>query len=642
MKKDFLYLSASLVILVLILLGVKNVQQLRGKAAPVPANIQIDTRQVLGPVVNDWSSFSQGGEEPPPMLNNAKNKMVSLAPKFIRIDHIFDSYSVVQPSGNGVVFDFSSLDRTVDDILATGATPFFSLSYMPPVFTSTGSVIDQPANWENWKNLVRATIEHYSGTQARNLNGVYYEVWNEPELTQFGKWTLTEGKDYRNLYLYASEGAAGAQNVNKFYLGGPASGSFYPDWINSFLSFVEKNNLRLDFYSWHRYTTDPNRLAQDAFSIKKLLTAFPSHASIPIFLTEWGINSANTAINNTTVASAYTVSAVSKFYGLIDQSFTFEIKDGPPPNGGQWGLLTHESGNPPLAEKPRFKAFEALNQLSGNQISLKGGDGFISGLASETPEATTVLLSNYDPEGNNIENVPVTFSGLNSADYSLEYRYPTDNLSGKYDLAVTRGTLTKSFIMHPNSLLLLTLKPQSLLADYVTGASGQPGDEALLLNNISPSLSFNFPEFRLFPTGSIGFDLKPIQASGAPQSSLIMEAPFATETATIKKLFLSREVTDSGDNLVMGIAGTAEEFTVSAPGGNFTNNVWHHIQINWSPTNLTLTVDNIPVNRPTSGLDIRNGKILTFYPIQAAIDNLKVTAGSEGIISRSFDGRLDR
>ena len=32
------------------------------------------------------------------------------------------------------------------------------------------------------------TIEHYSGKGERNMSGIYYEVWNEPDLAQFGSW----------------------------------------------------------------------------------------------------------------------------------------------------------------------------------------------------------------------------------------------------------------------------------------------------------------------------------------------------------------------------------------------------------------------------------------------------------------------
>ena len=63
------------------------------------------------------------------------------------------------------------------------------------------------------------TIEHY-GSKTKNINGIYYEVWNEPDLAQFEDGN-TEEKNYLTLYQYASTGARRTQNVNTFYLGGP-------------------------------------------------------------------------------------------------------------------------------------------------------------------------------------------------------------------------------------------------------------------------------------------------------------------------------------------------------------------------------------------------------------------------------------
>ena len=66
------------------------------------------------------------------------------------------------------------------------------------------------------------TIEHYSGKGGKNLSGVYYyEVWNEPDLAQFGSWKMG-GKNYLTLYHYGRvRREQSGTGVNQFYLGGP-------------------------------------------------------------------------------------------------------------------------------------------------------------------------------------------------------------------------------------------------------------------------------------------------------------------------------------------------------------------------------------------------------------------------------------
>lgn len=457
MKKKLLFFIIALATLPLVVYITQQVQKLLSRAAYKPANIVIDTQKTIGPLEKSWVSFSQGGEEPPHMLTNTVVMMRKLFPKYIRLDHIYDSYDVVKKTENKFIYDFSQLDKTVDDILAMGALPFFCLSYMPPSFTSSGKVIEMPTDWNYWKDLVKATVEHYSGKTGKNLTNVYYEVWNEPELPQFGAWKISAEKDYRLLYSYAANGAREAQNVNNFYIGGPSVGSYYPEWINGLLSYISQNNLRFDFYSWHRYTKNPDEYVYDAQNTRKLLSAYPTYATVPLILTEWGIESENTAINNSNTSAAYTVSAILQFHKNINLAFTFEVKDGPPPSGGKWGIITHEKDSEPLTAKPRYKAFASLNNLNGNELALTGEGTFVRALAVKTNDSIKVIITNYDFSGEKIENVPVTFTGLASASYKLRYSYPLDQTNGEYGISPNNGTISKSFIIPANTILFLEL-----------------------------------------------------------------------------------------------------------------------------------------------------------------------------------------
>jgi len=169
MKNKYAYLLISIVSLPIIIFAVDKIQQLQSEAAPKSANIVINTQEITGKINYSWAAISQGGEEPPPMLKTAVPKIQELTPKYIRIDHIYDYYDIVRKQDGKYYYDFSKLDDTVEDIIKTGASPFFSLSYMPSSFTLSGSVIDTPTDWDNWKELIRETIAHYSGKLNRNL-----------------------------------------------------------------------------------------------------------------------------------------------------------------------------------------------------------------------------------------------------------------------------------------------------------------------------------------------------------------------------------------------------------------------------------------------------------------------------------------
>jgi beta-xylosidase len=212
----------------------------------------------------------------------------ALGPQYIRIDHIYDFYGVVRRDAGVLVFDWTKLDETVDDILATGAKPFLSLSYMPSAISS-GSEIDNPANWGDWELTVQRTVEHFS--RDRGIADVYYEVWNEPDL--FGSYKTYGDKNYLNLYSHSVVGAGRAGGTKPYKIGGPATTALYENWVKSLLKFASNNNLRIDFLSWHKYSKDLGAYEKDIESVDKWLLDFPQYSDIELMITEIGPNSDN-------------------------------------------------------------------------------------------------------------------------------------------------------------------------------------------------------------------------------------------------------------------------------------------------------------------------------------------------------------
>lgn len=436
-----------------------QVQKYLSRAAGVPAKMTIETKTNLGPLPQPWQALAQGGEEKEKMLTSAIPLVQSLAPKYIRIDHLFDFYGVVNGEKNGrMTYDFSRLDKIINDILAAGAKPLLSLSYMPPVISS-GDVTDPPTNWSDWEMVVKTTIEHYSGRNNRNLADVYYEVWNEPDL--FGNWKTYGDKDYRLLYFYAAKGAEASQNTNPFKIGGPATTAFYSNWLDDFVKYVYQNNLRLDFFSWHKYSLNPQDFLEDINFIDSLLASHGGSYLLPKFMTEWGSDPENSAVHDNNFDAAHTIAVIRQILGRVDLAFTFEIKDGPSPEGkqfwGRWGILTHESAG--LAKKPRYFALTLLNKMSGRRLSLTGEGSWITGFAAKDGQSIRVILVNYDQESRHSETFPVTFSNLDPGNY----RFNQTDLYGKtltgYE-TVAGGFLTKTIFLPTNSAVLLELLPR--------------------------------------------------------------------------------------------------------------------------------------------------------------------------------------
>ncbi|MCJ7792357.1 MAG: hypothetical protein MUP45_00015, partial [Candidatus Marinimicrobia bacterium] len=167
-------------------------------------------------------------------------------------------------------------------------------SYMPLALSKDGQVTSPPENWNDWASVVKNFIEHYSGKTNRNLAHVYYEVWNEPDL--FGNWKISgcrlldlgcdPNKDYKTLYLQSVSGAQQAKNTNPFFIGGPATTSFYPAWFDKLLEFCETKNLRLDFLSWHSYHPETDFYNQELEDLRTIIEKHPRFLGIKKIISE--------------------------------------------------------------------------------------------------------------------------------------------------------------------------------------------------------------------------------------------------------------------------------------------------------------------------------------------------------------------
>lgn len=458
MKRRILILVGILLILPLSVYSVFQVTKFFGKALGKSANLTIDAGASYDIPGEVWRNLAQGGEEKGRMLQPVLAKVRELKPKYIRIDHVFDSYDVVGKDASGnLTFNWSNLDLTLGDIRETGAIPFISLSYMPPVI-SRSDIVDLPQDWRQWELSVQRLVEHVSGKAQLNLGDVYYEVWNEPDL--FGGFKNSGDKNYLELYLYTAKGAASAQNVNQFKIGGPATTGFYINWLNKLLEYSKTKGLRLDFISWHRYSKNLDDYEKDYLKAKRRIEEVFGSSNLEMIITEIGPNSENDPVYDGSFAAIHTIAISAIFEGWAQKAFFFEIKDGPGKEKfwGRWGILTHEKFGEPEA-KPRFSAIKFLNQMKGNKVNLAGQGSWVKAFAKEEDRTIRLLVVNYDPAGRHSEVVPIKFINLSIRNFLFKR---TDFLGGAKELPVTITTNVweTSQEFKPNSAAIFEIIPR--------------------------------------------------------------------------------------------------------------------------------------------------------------------------------------
>ncbi len=433
----------------------KVVREFFGHAAGTPANFMVDTQAIVGRMPRPWRNLAQGGESHLWSLRPISGKVKALHPEYIRIDHIYDFYDVVQGKPGQLTFNFSKLDKVIDSILATGAKPYLSLSYMPTAI-SRGDMLDQPVNYTDWQRVVQQTIQHVSGT--RGIADVYYEVWNEPDL--FGKWKYYGNKNYLTLYRYAALGAMNTRGTKPFKIGGPATTALYKNWVNALLKYAARYHLRLDFISWHRYSNNLNQYKRDILNARSWIARYPQFDGVlETQITEWGHDSNNNAGYDSRFAAAHTVAGAINMVGVLHRGFIFEIQDGQDPQGkkywGRWGLLT--SKNSGSQTKPRYWGLRMLDRIADERLQTLGQGSFVKGLSAKTSDGKIqMVLANYDRNARHRETVPITFQHIQPGRYLLTTKRLSGRNSQEY-VATTAAQLKVEIPMLVNDVALIEM-----------------------------------------------------------------------------------------------------------------------------------------------------------------------------------------
>jgi xylan 1,4-beta-xylosidase len=435
------------------------VREFLAGATGEPANIQIDTKADLGPLPRPWQNIAQGGEMSDWRIAPIKAKVQALQFRYIRLDHIYSFYDIVKKDGGQLRYDFSKLDPLIDDILSVGAKPYIALSYMPATISSDGQITSPPANWGEYQDVIRATIQHYSG--EKKIANVVYEVWNEPDL--FGGWKPYGNRNYLTLYNYAARGQAQVKNAQPYLFGGPAITALYETWFTKLVEFAHSNNLRLDFFSWHRYNLDIEVFRKDMDLAKQWRAKYPYASNMQLHITEYGPDSEVNPGYDTSMSAAHTAAVGIESVGNLDLGFPFEIEDGKDPKGqerwGRWGVLTnHEFG---ANIKPRYLGMRLMNRIGGNQIRLLGKGTWVKALATKNGDNYEMLITNYDRYGGHLENVPITWLNLANGTYLMEAT-DTGGSTQKLPLTAENNKVVTNLVMPPNAIKFVRLIPQTV------------------------------------------------------------------------------------------------------------------------------------------------------------------------------------
>jgi hypothetical protein len=249
------------------------------------------------------------------------------------------------------------------------------------------------------------------------------------------------------------------RGTNLFEIGGPATTGLYQNWLETLIKYVDKNNLRMDFISWHKYTTDLELFEKDVLAARSWAENIPTLVNLKYYVTEWGFNSENDKGYDERSGAIHFLAASRTMVGAVNRAFAFEIKDGSGPEKfwGRWGMLTHEKYGTP-EKKPRYKAMEFINGLFPYRLSVSGEGSWVKSLASTNDNGDIkIMVANYDPKGTHVEAVPMTLENLPKGEFTIT-RQNFMGESRSLKVATTSATWKTSEYFEPNSAAMFTIK----------------------------------------------------------------------------------------------------------------------------------------------------------------------------------------
>ena len=373
-------------------------------------------------------------------------------------------------------YDFRLTDEYLSAVHNTGAEPIYRLGESIE-HTGVKRYVHPPADMEKWAQVCVGIIRHYNEGWANGFhyNIRYWEIWNEPE-NRPAMWSGTD-EDY--LRLYRTAATAIKKQFPAVRVGGPslgASGNFVrgefipTGFAAGFLTMCRKENVPLNFFSWHCYTADPSELTARSRAIRRLLdsrgfTETESHLNEWNFLpgNSWKpITKAGTPIDR---QHFYADMAGAPGAAFITTAL-MELQDAPVDvcnlfhgEVGGFGLFTEQGV--PLKALHALSAFQALMKTPRRvetQGATPGTLGVIAGLSNDGREAA-MLVSNF---ADTRSNVVLKWKGFDwTGGVTVQFR----TLDGEMDFSiphiekVTGESSTLRLALKAPALALIRLRP---------------------------------------------------------------------------------------------------------------------------------------------------------------------------------------
>jgi xylan 1,4-beta-xylosidase len=375
-------------------------------AQPRLVSVQLNLNEKLGPIRMGQFALGQGGLSEEPMWAERAAEVRNLRVEMIRL-FIQEYFDLMPERGR---YHFDTLDRSVDLITSTGATPLMAIAFKPKLlFPVVDHRIVDPVDYDEWEKLIYNMVKHYRDRGSRIR---YWEVSNEPDIGESGGCPYLFTPENYPKY-YARTVAAILRADPEARVGGPALASFKSPILPALLEYCEKKKVPLHFVSWHTYQNDPNNIRVTIDETKALIKKYPA-LNPETMLNEWNMSLSNPSLDPRFQPCFIVEVAWQMKEAGLDYSCYYHIRDYHvrpetflkfmSPSGTAfmarwWNQMPQFDGLFDFQNRvrPSYFAFKLLSRLSGERLRLQSNDPQVHGFAAydERIQAYNVLVWNF-------------------------------------------------------------------------------------------------------------------------------------------------------------------------------------------------------------------------------------------------------
>ena len=238
------------------------------------------------------------------------------AVQIVRIYSMFEENVSLNEKGE-MQYDFSKNDYRIDYLLSKGFTPYIVYGFFPEFLAAEkdeslvrhrydGDYLCRTYvnDYAKWAEICRVYTKHIVDRYGEDQVATWYiHCYNEPDAGNFfyknAPSIEARAAEYCKMYEGFVKGITSVSEKLKIGAMGLAESMEHFDFEDLFLQFVRKNNLKLDFLSYHSYGTCPQQIADNTRPISvqsairntmmfKQIAKLHGFGELPMICDEWG------------------------------------------------------------------------------------------------------------------------------------------------------------------------------------------------------------------------------------------------------------------------------------------------------------------------------------------------------------------